>query len=93
RIQSINAQILELQKSIDKLVEDGAPSSPYVDAHNVFVSLMRRLPLYILAEKSTYTAGTRTIEKSVACLPMHLPTKVRNCAMSAMERLILFGRI
>ncbi|KAJ6489029.1 hypothetical protein C8R45DRAFT_827012 [Mycena sanguinolenta] len=59
RLKSLDDDIANLQKSIDKLVEERDGLKTYVDAHQVLISPVRRLPRDIVQEIF------------VACIPIH----------------------
>ncbi|KAJ6465864.1 hypothetical protein C8R45DRAFT_1079824 [Mycena sanguinolenta] len=59
RIESLHDEIADLQRSIDKLVEERAHLESYVEAHQALLSPVRRLPLDIIQEIF------------VACMPTH----------------------
>ncbi|KAF7373730.1 hypothetical protein MSAN_00584000 [Mycena sanguinolenta] len=59
RIKSLDDEIADLQKSIDRLVKERVDLESYVQAHNALISPVRRLPLDVIEEIF------------VACLPTH----------------------
>ncbi|KAJ7441743.1 hypothetical protein FB451DRAFT_1150512 [Mycena latifolia] len=59
RLKRLDDEIADLQKALDKLAEERAGLSAYVDAHRALISPVRRLPLDIIQEIF------------VACLPTH----------------------
>ncbi|KAJ7796600.1 hypothetical protein B0H14DRAFT_3887487 [Mycena olivaceomarginata] len=59
RLKNLDNEIAELQKAIDKLVEERDGLEVYVDAHKALISPARRLPLDIIQEIF------------VACIPKH----------------------
>ncbi|KAJ7810026.1 hypothetical protein B0H14DRAFT_2379374 [Mycena olivaceomarginata] len=59
RLKTLDDEITELQKAIDKLVAERDVLGAYVDAHKALISPARRLPLDIVQEIF------------VACLPTH----------------------
>ncbi|KAJ6465863.1 hypothetical protein C8R45DRAFT_1219683 [Mycena sanguinolenta] len=59
RIKSLDDEIADLQKSIDKLVEERVGLESYVEAHSALISPVRRLPLDVIQEIF------------VACMPTH----------------------
>ncbi|KAJ7803476.1 hypothetical protein B0H14DRAFT_3154402 [Mycena olivaceomarginata] len=59
RLKNLDNEIAELQKAIEKLMEERNGLGAYVDAHKALISPVRRLPLDIIAEIF------------VACLPAH----------------------
>ncbi|KAJ7443020.1 hypothetical protein FB451DRAFT_1376845 [Mycena latifolia] len=59
RLKCLDDEIAVLQKALDKLAEERAGISAYVDAHKALISPVRRLPLDIIQEIFT------------ACLPTH----------------------
>ncbi|KAJ7354479.1 hypothetical protein DFH08DRAFT_985094 [Mycena albidolilacea] len=50
RLKNLDDEIAELQKAIDKLVEERDGLGVYVDAHKALISPARRLPLDIIQE-------------------------------------------
>ncbi|KAF7375638.1 hypothetical protein MSAN_00452900 [Mycena sanguinolenta] len=50
RLKSLDAEIADLQKSIDKLIEERDGLKTYVDAHQALISPVRRLPRDIVQE-------------------------------------------
>ncbi|KAJ7442982.1 hypothetical protein FB451DRAFT_1105393 [Mycena latifolia] len=59
RLKRLDDEIAVLQKVLDKLAEERAGISAYVDAHKALISPVRRLPLDVIQEIFT------------ACIPMH----------------------
>ncbi|KAJ7443013.1 hypothetical protein FB451DRAFT_96141 [Mycena latifolia] len=59
RLKRLDDEIADLQKALDKLAEERAGLSAFVDAHRALISPVRRLPLDIIQEIF------------VACLPAH----------------------
>jgi hypothetical protein len=59
RLKNLDDEITELQKAIDKLVEEHTSLRGYVEAHQALISPVRRLPLDIIQEIF------------VACIPKH----------------------
>ncbi|KAJ7879480.1 hypothetical protein B0H14DRAFT_2500496 [Mycena olivaceomarginata] len=59
RLKNLDNEIAELQKAIEKLMEERDGLGAYVDAHKALISPARRLPLDIIEEIF------------VACLPTH----------------------
>ncbi|KAJ7480606.1 hypothetical protein FB451DRAFT_1030980, partial [Mycena latifolia] len=57
-VKQLDDEIANLQKALDKLADERARLSTYVDGHRALISPARRLPLDI-------------IEIFLACLPMH----------------------
>ncbi|KAJ7140790.1 hypothetical protein C8R44DRAFT_761888 [Mycena epipterygia] len=59
RMQSLDDEIADLQKAIDKLAEERASLDAYVESHKALISPVRRLPLDVIQEIL------------VACIPTH----------------------
>ncbi|KAJ7441737.1 hypothetical protein FB451DRAFT_1190924 [Mycena latifolia] len=59
RLKRLDDEIADLQKALDKLAEERAGLSAFVDAHKALISPVRRLPLDIIQEIF------------VACIPTH----------------------
>ncbi|KAJ7258061.1 hypothetical protein B0H12DRAFT_1218305 [Mycena haematopus] len=59
RLKSLDDKIVDLRKSIDKLVEERVRLGSYVEAHEALISPVRRLPLDMIQEIF------------VACIPTH----------------------
>ncbi|KAJ7437739.1 hypothetical protein FB451DRAFT_1193056 [Mycena latifolia] len=59
RLKHLSKEIADLQKALDKLLEERAGLSAYVDAHRALISPVRRLPHDIVREIF------------IACLPSH----------------------